>query len=180
MEYLAILCYLFLFWSKVGFSLASNCTISSTQFSALQALFDSCNGPSWKWNSSSTKWIFPSGLDVPCTDNWQGLTCLSKPNNIGVCSIAKIELSSMNLTGPLPLEIGNFPDLADLKLDKNQISSSLPTTVGLLVHLQTLDLRASNITGSLSNELFNLQNLQLILFSDNQLTGCRIGFITDS
>jgi hypothetical protein len=57
----------------------------SSEYHALQELYDSCNGKQWKWLTSTVStpvvgavWKFSvsvSSLSHPCEENWQGITC---------------------------------------------------------------------------------------------------------
>ena len=86
-------------------------------------------------------------------------------------STEKIILSNNKFTGTLPLTIGDFYKLADLRLEGNKISGSIPTTMGDLKALTSLRLRLNRLTGSIPSELGDLSLLTDLLLDGNDLEG---------
>jgi hypothetical protein len=149
----------------------SVCNISQAEYDALEALYKSCNGNYWLWDPlhPEKKWIFPSGLNIPCFYGWQGLTCLSVAAD--ECSITEIDLSDTNLVGPLPVEIGNFADLNSLNLEMNSISGTFPNSLYSLTALEELILADNSFHDSLSTDISALANIVEIDLSSNYLMG---------
>jgi Leucine-rich repeat (LRR) protein len=82
-----------------------------------------------------------------------------------------LDLSSDQLTGSIPPEIGNLTNLTYLKLSENQLSGSIPSEIGNLTNLTYLYLYDNQLSGSIPSEIGNLTNLTRLWLDNNQLTG---------
>ncbi len=153
------------------FSLA--CTISSTEFQSLFSLYSSAGGPSWSWNASlplSSHWIFPSSLQSPCNNLWQGVTCHAW--NLNSCSISMLQLSSFNLHGFLSNEFASgLQNITHLDLSFNRLTSSIPSSIGNISSIKSLLLNSNQFTGSISSHFSTLTNLVTMDIDTNSLTG---------
>ncbi|KAK4432151.1 Receptor protein kinase-like protein ZAR1 [Sesamum alatum] len=89
---------------------------------------------------------------TPC--KWAGITC--DPTYHRVTSIS---LSSKNLTGYIPSEIGALSFLTFLDLSHNSFSGPLPHDITALQNLLHLDISSNNFNGSLPENLSNLTHL---------------------
>jgi Leucine-rich repeat (LRR) protein len=130
--------------------------LPQSECEALQALYNSTNGPGWK---NKTGWYTN---DKPCS--WKGVTCSEG-------YVIAISLISNNLIGSLPRELSNLTNLQTLYLHKNQLSGSLPLEWGNLANLQTLYLHSNQLSGSLPPEWSQLASLQTLGLYSNQLSG---------
>ncbi|WP_052323402.1 leucine-rich repeat domain-containing protein [Flexithrix dorotheae] len=147
----------------------------------LQALYNAFDGDNWtnnaNWNSN-----------LPLNE-WFGIT-----TNADGCVI-NIELENNNLTGNLPIEIGDFENLeklilsnnnisgnipneiqkltklTHLYLDRNQLEQNIPTGVGQLTALEFLHLNQNLLSGPIPVELGNLTKLKNFSLWSNNLTG---------
>ena len=156
------------------------------ELKALQAIYNATNGTNWNRNDG---WLSEK---LPC--EWYGITCVD-----GV--IVEINLSSNNLDGSIPPEIGNLITLRSLSLDGNmrlrgdippeignltnlehlilsthdgggsEISGTLPAELGQLTNLITLQIDFCLIRGSIPPEIGNLKNLEKLSLQTNQLSG---------
>ena len=124
---------------------------------ALMVLYDSTNGPNWRWN---TGW----GVGDPCDMAWYGVTCDSG-------HVQVLDLWQNLLSGPIPPELGNLSRLERLSLGNNQLSGPIPPELGSLSSLKRLVLRGSQLTGNIPAELGNLSSLELLYLNTNQLSG---------
>lgn len=92
-------------------------TVSLGECLALGELFTTTNGPAWITN---TNWLnFKSG-NAPC--DWYGVGCSG--GHVRALLLAKNELS-----GTLPLSIGNLRGLLNLRLEKNNLFGRIPPTI---------------------------------------------------
>jgi len=130
--------------------------IPSTECEALIALYNSTDGANWLrndwWNVTNT----------PCS--WYGVSCSEG-------HVSDLYLSSNQITGSIPTELGNLTHLTALSLSSNQITGSIPTELGNLTNLTGLNLSNNQLTGEIPTELGNLSNLSWLELSNNQLTG---------
>ena len=156
-------------WGYIHHTDAINCNISIPEFHALQAVYTTCNGNEWNWPNSSGQWNFPSNVAAPCSDGWQGLVC--KPMGGGQCSILQMSLNRFNLSGTLPVNIGNLTAISLISLDDNHIHSPIPATFAELSSLTTLSMQANNLTGSFPLSLISIDALQVLALDQNQMTG---------
>ncbi|KAG0600261.1 hypothetical protein M758_11G019500 [Ceratodon purpureus] len=83
-----------------------------------------------------------------------------------------LSLSSNNLTGNIPPEIGDCFNLKELNLTDNKLEGPIPIHFGRLAQLQELDLSRNRLEGPIPPELFtNCTNLIYWNVSSNKLTG---------
>ncbi|MER2598997.1 MAG: leucine-rich repeat domain-containing protein [Caldilineales bacterium] len=123
---------------------------------ALEALYTATNGAQWKERSG---WTLTT---TPCS--WYGVSCQAG-------HVSALILDDNNLTGTLPIQLGNLTYLRTLTLPRNLIGGALPTTLGNLIALQTLDISENQLTGALPTQLGSLAALQTLNLSNNQLSG---------
>ena len=130
--------------------------IPTLECEALVALFNTSGGPNWDLNSG---WLVTK---APCS--WYGVTC-------DAGHVAQLDLSFNDLSGSIPTELGNMPNLTDLSLSANQLSGSIPAELGNLSNLLTLELDGNELSGSMPAELGNLSNLTDLDLDGNELSG---------
>lgn len=131
--------------------------IPATERAGLVALYQATNGNNW---TNHTGW-----LDVAGTEgNWFGVTVTED-------HVTGIHLYYNNLTGHLPVEIGNLSHLQTLTLNYNFIGGPIPSTLGNLGQLTTLNVLSNKLSGPIPVSLGNLSHLTLLDLSENLLTG---------
>ncbi len=128
--------------------------MAQSECEALVALYNSANGASWIDNSG---WM----TTTPCT--WYGVTCGG--------SVTTLNLSSNNLNGTIPTEIGNLTSLVTLDLRSNSLSGGIPTEIGSLSLLQKLDLRNNSLSGSIPTSIDGMSSLRSLYLVGNNLDG---------
>ncbi len=140
--------------SSTSLTCPNTCQISDSL--ALIALYNSTQGINWNtnWNTS-----------LPVCTPWPGIEL----DNDGY--VVKIILSSNNLTGPLPPEIGNFSRLGEMQLDNNNLSGNIPPEIGNLSEIEICFLDDNNFQDTIPAELGNLPKLNTLYLDNNQLTG---------
>ncbi|KAM6569899.1 hypothetical protein CsatB_017884 [Cannabis sativa] len=134
----------------------------------------------WGWNSTSD----------PCKDKWFGVECndglttvrkivLEKLSFKGtfdasslclVTSITVLSLQTNNLTGNLPLEIGDCKALTHLYLAGNQFSGDLPDSLAQLSNLKRLHISDNKFHGNLPN-ISRISGLVSFVAENNELSG---------
>ncbi len=140
-----------------------NVFLPEAERNALIAIYNSTNGDDWDYNDN---WKKEDGSfnDEGTEGTWYGVYI---ENN----HVVFLDFAYNYLTGTLPPEIGNFPQLQHLWLYWNWIEGALPAEIGNLSQLETLDLDDNGFTGALPVELFNLTNLQELWLCYNSWSG---------
>ena len=142
--FLAIL-FLFAALNVSGVQLANAQGSVDTDREALVALYDLTDGDNWE---SNTYWK----SDRPLGD-WWGVDTDSDGR------VTRIDLVRNNLSGPIPIEIGNLNKLRDIDLHSNNLSDIIPTEIGNLTNLEKLNLGSNDLSGSIPTEIGNLTDL---------------------
>ena len=140
-------------------SLPAQAAIPQAQRDALFALYDSTNGDAW---TSHTGWRGAMGTEC----SWQGVFC-----NGAKSTVVTVALPNNNLTGSLPSQIGNLPDLDQINLQSNQLTGSIPSELGQLSKLTRLIFSSNKLSGAIPITVANLAALQYLILSSNALTG---------
>ena len=140
-----------------GVALVEVYGIDDTERQALNALFDAMDGANW---TSSDNW----GTDAPL-DQWHGVRVDDQGR------ITRLDLSGNQLSGPIPVEIGDLIHLETLWLFGNELSGPIPPEIGNLANLRDLLLFDNQLTGPIPPEIGNLANLQDLWAYNNQLSG---------
>lgn len=99
--------------------------INETDSLILVALYNSTNGSGW---TNKTNWLTNQPIST-----WYGVTVVAD-------EITEIELKKNNLTGTIPIVLGDLTSLLILDLDTNQIAGTIPVELGNLSNLQELHL----------------------------------------
>jgi Leucine-rich repeat (LRR) protein len=148
------------------FSEEVNVTTSSSERTALIALYNSTNGDSWTNNSGwKTGSLDADGFaNAGSEEGWYGLTVTNG-------HVTRLDLSNNNLTGSIPPEIGFLTNLTWLELFDNQLSGSIPTSIGNLTSLLDLGLYNNQLSGSIPAEIGNITWLKYLGLYNNQLSG---------
>ena len=66
-----------------------------------------------------------------------------------------LHLYNNQLTGEIPVEIGNLTNLDHLYLYKNQLAGEIPSEIGNLINLTELSLGYNQLTGVIPEEICN-------------------------
>jgi Leucine-rich repeat (LRR) protein len=136
------------------------------QFNALQDFYNSLNGDSWHWTSSTVRWNFTEPNPNPC-DGWYGITC----SCVVDCTLTGLDLDAFNLEGTLPDSIYSWTSLTNLQLPYNHIYGSIPSSIGNLTNLLYLEIEENKLNGSIPSSIGNLISLQTLDLSSNYLIG---------
>ncbi|GLU06093.1 hypothetical protein SLE2022_231540 [Rubroshorea leprosula] len=82
-----------------------------------------------------------------------------------------IDLSSNNLTGPIPEELIFLKDLHNLNLSWNHLSGQIPEKIGQMGNLESLDFSKNGLSGMIPNSMSSLTKLSHLNLSYNNLSG---------
>ncbi|CAJ2656315.1 unnamed protein product [Trifolium pratense] len=92
-----------------------------------------------------------------------------KGNNLDLMS--GLDLSSNNLSGSIPPEIGELRDIIALNLSHNRLSGTIPESFSKLINIESLDLCYNNLSGKIPQNLTDLYSLAIFNVSYNKLSG---------
>lgn len=124
-----------------------------------------------------------------CPSSWNGIVCngenvaavvldnlnLSADADLSVFSnltmLMKLSLANNSITGQIPSNIGDIPQLEFLNLSNNLFFGPLPNGIGNLKGLQKLDLSGNNFSGPIPSSLSGLASVQSLDLSRNSFSG---------
>eukprot|EP01032_Pedospumella_encystans_P019038 gene19037-21656_t len=150
--------------------------ISTKEFKALYALYNSTDGDNWTWPpyhigpNNGQHWNFTEDA-TPCNPGWYGIKCTGG-TNLSIHSISSIALTVLNLTGTLPTALGDFPALETLQLRNNpKLIGPIPDVFGNLTQLRVLHLSRNSLTGSVPPSIGKNVLMESLSMFDNVLNG---------
>ncbi|KAL5564115.1 hypothetical protein UlMin_027279 [Ulmus minor] len=150
------------------------------------------------WNISRSFCSDPSNFYMKTKasdDSMSNVTCDNCSSENGtVCHIKSIWLKGLNLTGPIPEELGKLTHLENLDLTRNlltgpvpqslfgaplrdlsllgnKINGTIPTWIGEITTLTSLVLEENDMEGDLPQNLGNLISLERLFLSSNNFNG---------
>ena len=152
-----------------------------TERDVLEQLYRNTGGSGWSerggWLSSAplSEWdgveTDTDGRVVSLTLRGNGLSGVI-PAELGqLPELRSLDLYYNTLSGTIPPELGDLDRLQQLNLSRNELSGSLPIELGRLSELRGLHLHGNRLSGSIPAELGNLALLELLNLSWNQFTG---------
>ncbi|XP_050107296.1 uncharacterized protein LOC126586491 isoform X3 [Malus sylvestris] len=110
--------------------------------------------------------------DKSCDGTFFGFTINCDCNNAtNQCSISKIEINNLDLTGTIHEAVSYLSNLKYLSLANNKLHGSIPDTWGNLMDLEYLDLSSNQLSGLVPASLGNLVSLQNLYLNNNLLSG---------
>ncbi|XBI97524.1 hypothetical protein VPH35_017870 [Triticum aestivum] len=86
-------------------------------------------------------------------------------------SLTALTLRSNNISGTIPLEIGNLSSLSMLYLDTNLFMGPIPFTLGQLHNLVQLSLSKNKFSGEIPPSIGDLHQLEELYLQENRLSG---------
>ncbi|KAJ1429147.1 Leucine-rich repeat [Sesbania bispinosa] len=92
-----------------------------------------------------------------------------KGNNLDL--MTGLDLSSNELSGSIPPEIGELREILALNLSHNRLSGSIPERFSNLINIESLDLSYNNLSGEIPPSLSELYYLAIFNVSYNNLSG---------
>ncbi|KAL4629127.1 hypothetical protein ACB092_05G286800 [Castanea dentata] len=82
-----------------------------------------------------------------------------------------LDLSCNNLTGEIPLELGQLQGIHALNLSHNQLTGSIPKSFSDLTQVESLDLSHNRLSGEIPPQLIELTFLEVFSVAHNNLSG---------
>ncbi len=158
-------------------------SVPQSEIDALIAIYNATSGTSWNDN---TNWDTVADIST-----WYGvqtsgghITHLNLDSNNLVGPFPGAELLNLpglqvlnlrwndQLTGSIPTEIGNLPDLREFRISQNGFTGSIPIEIGSATNLEVIEMAwMPNITGTLPSQIQNLVNLRELFIAGTNLTG---------
>ncbi|KHN08383.1 LRR receptor-like serine/threonine-protein kinase GSO1 [Glycine soja] len=123
------------------------------------------------WNDKTSIVIYGytfRGYTLDITWMWKGVERGFKNPEL---KLKSIDLSSNNLMGEIPKEVGYLLGLVSLNLSRNNLSGEIPSQIGNLGSLESLDLSRNHISGRIPSSLSEIDYLQKLDLSHNSLSG---------
>lgn len=95
----------------------------------------------------------------------------SIPIELGqLSSVDNLYLNNNSLSGPIPTELGQLSLMKDFRLDYNHLTGPLPSELGLFSHLINFDVASNEMTGKILF-LGNTSSLEYLNISHNGFSG---------
>ncbi|MXZ17171.1 MAG: S8 family serine peptidase [Rhodothermaceae bacterium] len=132
-----------------------------TIYQSLSSLYTATGGDHWTNNTNWDLTRLPSQAEF---EAWYGLSFRDG-------WLESIELSNNNLTGILPVELGNIPQLVRLVFGGNLLNGPIPPELSRLSQLTELSLYDNSFSGSIPPEIGKLSRLQRLDLSSNSFSG---------
>ncbi|KAI8558215.1 hypothetical protein RHMOL_Rhmol04G0072800 [Rhododendron molle] len=85
--------------------------------------------------------------------------------------LTSLYIDNNNLSGGIPLLIGNFTSMVNFTATYNPFGGSIPNSFGQLKNLRILALGATQILGTIPPSLYNLSSLEILSVAFNRLRG---------
>ncbi|KOM55336.1 hypothetical protein LR48_Vigan10g122800 [Vigna angularis] len=85
--------------------------------------------------------------------------------------LKSIDISSNNLSGEIPKEIGYLVGLVSLNLSRNNLRGEIPCEIGSLRSLEFIDLSRNHFSGKIPSSLSEIDGLGKLDLSHNSLSG---------
>ncbi|KAL3929375.1 MAG: hypothetical protein SGBAC_012240 [Bacillariaceae sp.] len=124
-------------------------------------LYSTMGGDNWSFANGWSNTANPTSI----CDGWSGIESCS--DNL----VSGMDLSTFNLVGTVPTEIGLLTDLVSLRTSDNPITGTIPSEIGSLSSLEHLSLSATFMAGSIPTEVARMTSLTYLSLHDTVLTG---------
>ncbi|KAL3798526.1 hypothetical protein HJC23_011830 [Cyclotella cryptica] len=130
---------------------------------ALATLYFSTAGEGWTENDF---WLSDNNECPNESAHWLGVDSCD-----GGGMVTRLNLSSNNLVGTLPMEISHLRMLQVMDVSDNKLYGSLPTQFGQFQELEVLQLSVNLLSGSIPDDLGFVFTLHELYFHKNSFTG---------
>ena len=140
--------------------------LDQVEITALRDLYTSANGANWTnnsgWPSSVVAW--DTITTVVQLAGWYGVT-------VGNGDVTILNLTSNNLVGNLPANIGDLSRLTSLIVSNNQLTGSIPNSVFNLENLSYLYVDRNSLSGTIPDKFDRIPQLRFLQLHTNNFTG---------
>ena len=127
--------------------------------------------------TDGANWINTWDLNQPLS-TWYGVTlnadgcvlCIDFDQNVD-CKVDNDAQIGNNLSGSLPIELGQLSNIQIISLPNNQLVGAIPYELGNLSQLRELNFNNNILAGNIPLELANLSNLTVLNLGNNVLSG---------
>ncbi len=136
------------------------CGVSESQKQALLDFYTSTNGDNWT-NTVANNALWD--VNTPVCD-WYGVIVVDG-------KVTQLNLENNNLSGSIPVAIGDLETLILFNVKGNTLSGQLPTTFSQLTSLQVLNLENNRYAESFPEVLLGLPNILRIHLKGNEFFG---------
>ncbi|XP_019184110.1 PREDICTED: LRR receptor-like serine/threonine-protein kinase GSO1 isoform X3 [Ipomoea nil] len=85
--------------------------------------------------------------------------------------MSAVDLSCNQLSGNIPLNLGNLSEIRALNFSHNNLTGPIPTTLSGLVKVESLDLSYNMLNGRIPAQLVKLNFLEIFIVAHNNLSG---------
>ncbi|KAG2260180.1 hypothetical protein Bca52824_079474 [Brassica carinata] len=82
-----------------------------------------------------------------------------------------LDLSSNQLSGEIPVEVGDLKNIRSLNFSSNRLIGSIPDSISKLENMESLDLSNNKLDGNIPPQLADLNSLGVFNISYNNLSG---------
>ena len=132
----------------------------------------------WLQDSNECQWY--SNIASPCNDQGELVRLILSSNNlIGelprelgfLSSLKEMELRGNDIAGDIPEEFGSLYNLENLDLSWTQLDGLVPPSLGQAVSLKRISLVNTAVHGPIPTEFGQLANLEELLVIKTDLTG---------
>ncbi|MCC2548204.1 DUF6443 domain-containing protein [Hymenobacter sp. BT175] len=140
-------------------TLAQGLVPDSTEARILRQLFYATEGEKW---DNHANWVDDEQGNA--LDAWYGV-------EVEDGDVIGLRLSSNNLSGTLPRQLGELTGLRYLKLERNNLKGEVPAELSQLTQLTELSLSGNQLSGKIPEELGSLTELVRLNLAGNALEG---------
>ena len=134
-----------------------------------RSLVEDCKTLLGIWNAYEGFRGLPWSTSIPMSE-WPGVVVDERGSYV-----IELQLEGMGLSGPMPQELGNFPNLQVLNLASNPLTGEIPEALGGHTDesrkLRSLNLERINLSGPIPPELGNLSYLEELSLAHTDVSG---------